>query len=128
LYASIDGEARDARLRTKIFYVQYFSCTFIFSFETSSTKVLFQLYAQIIRIDTNWRITNSTVSSSWDSRTQYLSNYSTSIMCTCRLSVANKILNIRFITSWDEVAYRFAKPLSIRQLGSSRHNLSLDKL
>ena len=45
-----------------------------------------------------------------------------------RERVADKLLNIRFIPTGDQVADGFTKPLSLRQLEVFRHNLNLDKL
>jgi histone deacetylase 1/2 len=45
-----------------------------------------------------------------------------------RERVANKLLNIRFIPTGDQVADGFTKPLSNRQLEAFRRNLNLDKL
>jgi hypothetical protein len=45
-----------------------------------------------------------------------------------RERVAQKLLDIRFISSGDQVADGFTKSLSNRQLELFRHNLSLDKL
>jgi histone deacetylase 1/2 len=45
-----------------------------------------------------------------------------------RERVAQRLLNIRFIPSGDQVADGFTKSLSLRQLVSFRRNLNLDKL
>jgi hypothetical protein len=45
-----------------------------------------------------------------------------------RERVANKLLDIRFIPTCDQVADGFTKPLSKRQLEGFRPNLNLDKL
>ena len=45
-----------------------------------------------------------------------------------RERVANKLLNVRFVPTGDQVADGFTKPLSLRQLEAFRHNLNLDKL
>jgi histone deacetylase 1/2 len=45
-----------------------------------------------------------------------------------REKVAQKLLDIRFISSGDQVADGFIKSLSTRQLEVFRHNLNLDKL
>jgi histone deacetylase 1/2 len=45
-----------------------------------------------------------------------------------RERVAQKLLNIRFISSGDQVADGFTKSLSTRQLEVFRRNLNLDKL
>jgi histone deacetylase 1/2 len=45
-----------------------------------------------------------------------------------RKRVAQKLLDIRFISSGDQVADRFTKSLSTRQLEVFRRNLNLDKL
>jgi hypothetical protein len=45
-----------------------------------------------------------------------------------RERVAQKLLDIRFIASGDQVADRFTKSLSTRQLQVFRRNLNLDKL
>jgi hypothetical protein len=45
-----------------------------------------------------------------------------------RERVAQKLLDIRFISSGDQVADGFTKSLSNRQLELFRRNLSLDKL
>ncbi|KAK1604948.1 hypothetical protein QYE76_028621 [Lolium multiflorum] len=45
-----------------------------------------------------------------------------------RERVAQRLLDIRFVPSGDQVADGFTKPLSIRQLETFRRNLNLDKL
>jgi hypothetical protein len=45
-----------------------------------------------------------------------------------RERVAQKLLDIQFIPSGDQVADGFTKSLTIRQLEVFRHNLNLDKL
>ena len=40
--------------------------------------------------------------------------------------MADKLLNIRFIPTGDQVADGFTKPLTLRQLEASRHNLNLE--
>jgi histone deacetylase 1/2 len=45
-----------------------------------------------------------------------------------RERVAQKLLDIRFISSGDEVADSFTKSLATRQLEVFRHSLNLDKL
>ena len=45
-----------------------------------------------------------------------------------RERVANKLLNVRFIPTGDQVADGFTTPDSLRQLDAFRHNLNLDKL
>jgi hypothetical protein len=45
-----------------------------------------------------------------------------------RERVANKLLDIRFIPTGDQVADGFTKPLLNRQLEAFRCNLNLDKL
>lgn len=42
-------------------------------------------------------------------------------------SVAQKLLNIRFVHTGDQVADGFTKPLSMRQLMAFRQNLNLDR-
>ena len=43
-----------------------------------------------------------------------------------RERVVDKLLNIRFIPTGDQVADGFTKPLTQRQLEAFRHNLNLD--
>ena len=43
-----------------------------------------------------------------------------------RERVANKLLNIQFVPTGDQVADGFTKPLSLRQLEVFRRNLNLD--
>ena len=43
-----------------------------------------------------------------------------------RERVADKLLNIRFIPTGDQVADGFTKPLTLRQLEAFRHNLNLE--
>lgn len=43
-----------------------------------------------------------------------------------REQVADKLLNIRFVPTGDQVADGFTKPLTIRQLEAFRNNLNLD--
>jgi histone deacetylase 1/2 len=45
-----------------------------------------------------------------------------------RERVAQGLLHIRFISTKDQVADGFTKPISVRQLENFRHNLNLDKL
>ena len=45
-----------------------------------------------------------------------------------RERVANKLLDIRFIHSWDQVADRFTKALPTRSFEDFKHNLNLMKL
>jgi hypothetical protein len=45
-----------------------------------------------------------------------------------RERVAQKLLDIKFISSGDQVADGFTKSLSTRQLQTFRYNLNLDKL
>jgi hypothetical protein len=45
-----------------------------------------------------------------------------------RERVASKLLEIRFISTRDQIADGFTKPLSMRQLVQFRRNLKLDKV
>lgn len=45
-----------------------------------------------------------------------------------RERVAQKLLDIRFIPTGDQVADGFTKPLQVRQLQAFKHNLNLDTL
>ena len=45
-----------------------------------------------------------------------------------RERVARKLLDIKFISTGDQVADSFTKPLKVRQLEVFRNNLNLDKL
>jgi hypothetical protein len=45
-----------------------------------------------------------------------------------REQVAQKLLDIHFVSSQDQVADGFTKPISLQQLIGFRHNLNLGKL
>jgi hypothetical protein len=45
-----------------------------------------------------------------------------------RERVAQKLLDIKFIPTGDQVADGFTKPLTVRQQEAFRNNLNLDKL
>jgi hypothetical protein len=45
-----------------------------------------------------------------------------------RERVAQGLLKIQFVSTGDQVADGFTKPLPVRLLEKSRHNLNLDKL
>jgi hypothetical protein len=45
-----------------------------------------------------------------------------------RERVANKLLEIRFIPSGDQVADGFTKPLAVRKLENFKRNLNLSRL
>lgn len=45
-----------------------------------------------------------------------------------RKRVAQKLLDIRFIPTWDQLADGFTKPLTMRWLDEFKYNLNLDKV
>ena len=44
------------------------------------------------------------------------------------VTVSQGLLQIRLMSTGDQIAYGFTKPLPIRQLESFRRNLNLDKV